>query len=371
MPSNSSIIKLKPILSGIFKEVLGPPKILGIDIGTTSIKAIELSREGGIIKLETYGILENYGHLERINDAIQTSSLKILDEITAQMLKMLLTKMKPTTKDCAMTVPVFSCFVALMDLPQLSEKELMQAIPFEARQYVPIPISEVSLDWQILGPTPGQEGQKIQVLLVAIPQDVLMKYQKIAELAGLNLKILELDAIASSRSVVGTDTSTILLVDIGARATVISVVDEGYLRITRSIDTAGGDLTQVISNGLNISPIRAEMLKKSRGLLSGLGEENLQGLMIPLLDVIISEVKKVGAIYTDRTRREIKKVILIGGSASIPGLVDYFGKELGKEVILGNSFFQIQFPQALMPFLPNLGTVFASAVGVALRDLLA
>jgi type IV pilus assembly protein PilM len=257
-----------------------------------------------------------------------------------------------------------------MDLPQLSPKELTQAIPFEARQYVPIPINEVALDWQLLGPTPGQEGQKVQVLLVAVPQDTIAKYQRIAELAGLNLKIIEIETIASARAIVGPDPSTLLLVDIGSRAAVITVVDEGYVRITRSIDTAGGDLTQVIANGLGISPIRAEMLKKSRGLLSGAGEENLAALMAPLLDVIINEVQKLGALYQERTKREIKKVILTGGSANIPGLAEYVYREFQKEISIGNPFSQIQYPSQVAPVIANLGPIFAVAIGLALKDVL-
>jgi type IV pilus assembly protein PilM len=353
-----------------FTEALGPPKILGIDIGTTSIKAVELAKDGGAVRLKSYGILENYGHLERINDAIQTSSLKIFDEFTAEMLKKLLSEMKFSTRNCAMSIPIFSAFVSLMDLPQLSPKELAQAIPFEARQYVPIPISEVALDWQLLGPTPGQEGQKVQVLLVAVPQDIIVKHQRIAELAGLNLNIIEVEVIASARAVVWTDPSALLLVDIGSRATVISVVDEGYVRITRSIDTAGGDLAQVIANGLGISPIRAEMFKRSRGLLSGAGEENLAALMVPLLDVIINEIQKLGALYQERTNREIKKIILTGGSANTPGLADYAARELQKEVSIGNSFSQIQYPPQLAPIIASIGPTFAVAVGLALKDVL-
>lgn len=354
----------------LFTGTLGPPKILGIDIGTTAIKAVELAQEGGVIKLDTYGILENYGHLERINDAIQTSSLKILDEMTAEMLKKLLSEMRLSTRNCAMSVPIFSTFVSLMDLPRLSQKELAQAIPFEARQYIPIPISEVALDWQVLGPTPGQEAQRVQVLLVAIPQDVIVKYQRIAELAGLNLKIIETETISAARALVGADSSTLLLVDIGSRATVITAVDEGYVRITRSIDIAGGDLTQVIANGLGVSTLKAEMLKKSRGLMSGVQEENLAALMTPLLDVMINEIQKLGALYQERTKREVKKIVLTGGTANIPGLTDYIGRELKKQVIIGNTFSQLQYPAALSPIIANVGPTFAVAVGLGLRDLL-
>lgn len=354
----------------LFAGLLGPPKILGIDIGTTSIKAVELSREGGVIKLSGYGILENYGHLERVNDAIQTSSLKILDEVTADMLRRLLSEMKPTTRNCAMSVPIFSAFVSLMDLPQLSQKELAHAIPFEARQYVPVPISDVALDWQVLGPVPGQEGQKVQVLLVAVSQDTINKYTRIAELAGLNLKILEIETISSARAVVGPDPTTLALVDIGARATVIGIVDEGYVRITRSIDVAGGDLTQVIASGLAISPQRAEMLKKSRGLLAAEGEENFAALLLPLLDLIVNEIRKVTVLYTERTKREVKKVILTGGSTLIPGLADYFSRELEKEIAVGNTFSQVQYPSVLEPIVRQIGPAFTVAVGLALRDLI-
>jgi len=364
-PLNQNL-DVSKFISGFF----GPPRIIGIDIGTTSIKAVELSREGGVIKLSGYGILENYGHLERMNDAIQTSSLKLLDEVTADMLKRLLAAMKPRTRNCAMSIPVFSAFIALMDVPKLSQKELAQAIPFEARQYVPIPISEVALDWQVLGPTPGQEDQKMQVLLVAVPQDTVSKYQRIAELSGLNLKILEVETISSSRAVIGPDTTTLAFVDIGARATNISIVDGGYVRMTRGLDTAGGDLTHVISTGLNISPQRAEALKKSKGMVSNVGEENLMGLIAPLLDVIISEIQKLITIYTERTKREVKRVVITGGSATMPGLAEYLARELSREVIIGNTFSQVQYDPSLEPLIRNIGPSFSVAVGLALRGLM-
>lgn len=360
-------VKFEPIK--LLFGILGPPKVLGIDIGTTTIKAMELAREGGVVKLKSYGILENYGHLERLNDAIQTSSLKILDDVTAEMVKLLLGEMKPTTRNCAMSLPVFSSFVSLMDMPMLSRKEFANAIPFEARQYVPIPISDVALDWQVLGPAPGQEGRRIQVLLVAVPLDIINKYQRIAELAGLNLRLLEIETISASRAVIGSDPTTTALVDIGARATVISIVDEGYIRMTRSIDVAGGDFTQVIANGFAISPQRAEILKKSKGLLASDGGINLSSLLAPLLGVIASEIQKLSALWTERSKREVGKIVLTGGSAVIPGLREHFAGELQKEVVIGNAFSQVEYPPALEPIVRIIGPIFSVSVGLSLRDL--
>lgn len=352
------------------EEFFGAPRALGIDIGTTSIKAVQLSKEKGLIQLETYGVLENYGHLERVNEAIQTSSLKIMDELTANMLRQLLNSMQPTTKKAVFSIPVFSAFVTLMDLPKMTKKEYAEAIPFEAKQYVPIPVTDVALDWMDLGPTPGGDQTKTQVLLVAVPQEIIMKYHRIAELAGLHLKAIELETIALSRAVIAQDPSTLLIVDIGARATNISVVDEGYVRITRSIDTGGGDLTQVIANALNVSPKVAEEMKRQKGLTVTPGEEAFAGLLLPLLGVIISEIQKMSNLYYDKAHREVKKIILTGGASNIPGLGEHFAKEIGKEVVKGNPFSNIVHDPMLEPVLQDLAPVLAVAVGLAMRELL-
>jgi len=352
-------------------SLLGSPKFLGIDIGTTSIKAIELGREGGVIKLSSYGVLENYGHLERINDAIQTSSLKIMDEMTAEMLKRLIADIKPSTKHAVLSVPVFSSFVTLMELPEMSQKEINQAIPYEARQYVPIPLTEVALDWMLLGQAPGNTGaKKNQVLLIAVPQEILSKYHRIAELAGLRVAALELETISLTRAVIGQDPTTLVLVDIGARATNISIVDEGYVRMTRSIDTAGGDMTLIVSHGLNVSPFRAEEFKKTRGIAVRAGEEELAGLLRPTVDLLVSEVQKLSDLYLEKAKRETHKIVLSGGGSLLPGLVDYFTQELKRETVVGNPFSSTKYDTMLEPILRELGPSLAVSVGLAMRELM-
>jgi type IV pilus assembly protein PilM len=351
-------------------SILGPPKLLGIDIGTTSIKAVELGRDGGVIKLSSYGLLENYGHLERINDAIQTSSLKIMDEMTADLLKRLLQEMKPSTRTAVLSIPVFSSFVTLMEFPQMTEKEINQAVPYQARQYVPIPLTEVALDWMVLGQTSTADARRIQILLIAVPQDVIAKYHRIAQLANLELRALELETVALARAVIGRDPSPTVLADIGARATNISIVDEGYVRMTRSIDTAGGDLTQAISYGLNLSPIKAEEVKRARGIRIVPGEEEMAGLLRPMLDLIISEIQKLADVYLERNKREVRKVVLSGGSSVLPGVREYFSQELNREVIVGNPFIQAQYDPMLEPILKDIGPLLSVSAGLAMRELI-
>ncbi|MEW5805611.1 MAG: type IV pilus assembly protein PilM [Patescibacteria group bacterium] len=362
-------INFKSIWEKLKGYLIPYSSVLGIDIGTTTIKVVELNKSDSVLSLKNYGILENFGHLERENAAIQTSGLKIVDEMTASLLKELLVKMGPTVKEAVFSLPAFSSFVTVMDLPNVSEKEFNQVIPYEARQYVPIPLSEVVLDWQVLNPLPSSLSGRAQVLLIAVSQDVVNKYYRIAELAGLRLKALELESVSTARALIGNDSTTTAIIDIGSRATSISMVDEKDVRLTHDIDMAGNDLTLAIARGMNISPIKAEEIKKNYGILITAEQQYLPGLLTPLLDFIISEIKKLSSRYTDKTRREVKKAILCGGGALPPGIKDYFQKELGMPVELGNPFARVSYAPDLEPVLKEIKAQFSPAVGAGLKVL--
>jgi len=353
---------------GKISDVLFPPSnVLGIDIGTTSIKVVELNQQNGVITLQNYGMLENFGHLERENAAIQTSSLKIMDEMTASLLKELLKAMGQSSRNVVFSLPAFSSFVTVMELPSVSEKEVVRAIPYEARQYVPFPLTEVVLDWEILSPLPGVAAGRTEVLLIAVLQEVVNKYYRIAELAGLKLKALELEPLSLARAMVGQDPTATIVIDMGARATSISIVDEKNVRLTHDIDTAGNDLTMSVARGLNISPIKAEELKRARGLSVASDQQFLPALMTPILDSVINEVKKMMRRYMDHTRRDIKKAVLTGGAVLPPGIKEYFAKELGIDTLLGNPFAHVSYNHMLEPIIKESGNEYSVALGAALK----
>lgn len=121
-------------------------KCLGVDAGTTTIKAVVLSFSGNQPKLETYGILENYAHLERINEAIQTSSFKVVEKTAAKYLSDLLKRSNIKLKNAIFSIPCFNTYTSVLEMPLLSGKELQRAVYYQAKQYVPMAISEVSID---------------------------------------------------------------------------------------------------------------------------------------------------------------------------------------------------------------------------------
>jgi len=354
------------ILTKIKDFVLPSQGSLGIDIGTTSIKVVEINREAGEFVLRNYGILENFGHLERENAILQDSSLKIMEDATASLLKKVLEKMKVKTRQAVFSLPVFSSFTTIMDLPKLSPKEINQTIPYQARQYIPIPLSEVMLDWQVLTPLAQSFSERTEVLLMAIPSDVINRYSRIAQLAGVYLKAMELESLSLARSVVNDDLTT-LVIDVGSRASTFSVVDKRELRMSYSIDTAGNDFTVSVSRGLNLSPLAAEELKRNRGLMVSSDQRYLPALITPYLDVIINEAKKIMTSYYNQTSREIKKIILSGGGVLPYGIKDYFQKEFNLETQIANPFSKIKYDPTIYPIIQKSGASFSIAAGAALK----
>ncbi len=341
---------------------------LGIDIGTTSIKLVELCKTKRKIELTNYGILEKYGHLERINDAIQTNAFKLLEESTALLLKELIEKSKTKNRQAYMALPSFSGFISLMELPEMADKEIAKAVHFQAGQYVPMPLQETTLDWQLIERANG----KVTILLMAVPTDIIKRYVHSAELAKINLRGLELETMATARLLGKKEKSPVALVDIGGRSTSISIMDKGVLRMSHNVDTAGGDFTQVISSGLGIAPLRAEELKRAYGLnIQARGDVKITDLLMPLLDVIKRETEKAINNYFIKTKRKIEKVILTGGGANLQGLEDYYSQRMALPVIKGDPFSWglISYNPKLAPVIKDVGPSLTSACAVVFKDI--
>lgn len=350
----------------MFKKFFGKSKSsLGIDIGTTSIKMVQLGKEGDRIKLETYGFIENYSRADGYTDALQSSSLKLLDSQVAEMIKTIVKEAKATTDKVTISIPIFSSFTTVMELPSMPEKEIASSIPFQARQYIPVPISDVVLDWEIIK-SPNSKDEKIEVLLIAVPKEIISKYSRIAKFANLDLQALEVETFGLARSLLGNDKSPVALIDIGARSTGISIVDNGAVRIVYNVDTAGEELTQAVKRSLNLDLRRAEVLKKDIGLVKEANGRDVSRLLANVVDIIISEIERLSALY-EKKARKVEKVILSGGGANLLGIMDYMTEKLGMEVSIGDPFSRVMYPQILKPTLKEIGPIFSIAVGLAMR----
>jgi len=343
---------------------------LGVDIGTTNIKMVELSSSGSEISLENYGVLETYSYLERPNAAIQSSYFKIVEEITGDLVKKLLSTLKPKTRRSVISLPIFSSFVTVFEVPFQEEKEISRAIPFEAKKYIPLPLEELTIDWAIIGgPEVAAKNVGAKILLIAIPKELIQRYQKIAKESGLDAVAFELESVALGRSLIGQEKSPVLILDIGSQSSNLAVIDNGYLVSNESLTTAGAEITHILAQGLGISKERAEEFKRVKGFNVTPQEAEVVNLMLPIIDYFGSEISRAMNIYKERTGRDIKKVLLAGGTANLPGLDGYLSQALNLDAQKAWPFNHISYQQFLEPLLKEIGPSLSVATGLALREM--
>lgn len=353
-----------------------PKSSLGIDIGTSSIKVVQLKREEDRFRLETYGEISTIHYLKRLTDAFQSTALKTLEAITREMLRIVLQKAEVTAKEVALTIPVFSSFVSVIEMPAMAEKELARAVEFEARRYVPIPLGEVVLDWEAVESGMIKDGvspktfKGIRVILIAVPREVVNKYIKIAESLDLRISALELESFSLARSLMVYDKSPTCILDIGARATSFTIVDRGVVQMSHSLDVAGAEMTQALATGLKIAPTRAEEFKIAYGLDHKEDREKRIGLQeflsIPL-DKIIGEIEKMVSSYQIKTERNIEKLILNGGSAQMAGFKEHIEQKMNLKAFIATPWTRIIYPPVLQETLRKIGPQFSVAIGAAMR----
>lgn len=362
---------------GLFQSK--PKSCLGIDIGTSSIKVVQLRRSEGRYKLETYGELQTYGYLERLNDPFQTRSLQLLESQVIEMLGKILKEAEVTTKKIVASIPIFSSFISVVDLPPMSDKELSRALAFEAKRYIPVSLNEVKIDWEIINKQPVDSTDKtskknlfkFRALLVAVPKEVIAKYLRIAHALGLEILGMELENFSYIRSLVGNDLSTSCVLDFGARSTSFTVVDKGFIQMSHSLDTAGTELTKALSHSMGVDFRRAEMYKKERGLDHKELEagREIKEVILTLIDKIIFEIERAIESYETKTKRKVAKLILSGGSGNLIGLKEYLEGRLKIEARIGNPWTRVAYLPILEPSLTEIAPKFAVAVGLAMREI--
>jgi type IV pilus assembly protein PilM len=336
-----------------------PKSFLGVDIGTSSIKIVELSRSGKRKKLDNYGEMQATSLYEKPFRTFEKSTLTVSTQDVIRAIRGIIKEAKMQSRRAYFSIPDFSSFFTTLDLPPMTEEELPRAVEYQARQHIPLPLSEVTLDWQII-----EEGK---VLLVAVPNEVIHQYQEIAKEATLELISLEAEVFSLARALVGEKEFPVVLIDIGARSTTINIIEKGILKISHSFDTAGNDLTNVIAKGFNLDYKNAEEIKRKQGLNPEEGSPRES--LLPLVDLILTEIKKIIQSYFQSDKKEVQKIILAGGTARLPGLADYFSKNLGKSVVIANPFLDLYYPPILEELLKEMGPSYSIAVGAALYGL--
>ncbi len=339
---------------------------VGLDIGFSSIKMVVVSQQRPSPKLLSVGMIACP------QPGIVSDAQLDLDAVSTAI-KSLVEEVKPPTKDVVIALPESRIFTRVVyDLPFLSDQELAQAIKFAAEEFVPMPINEVNLNYQIIfrSPQKGPNSRTV-VFVVASPKALINKYITVLQGAGLKPSAIETEVVAVSRALVTNNqySPTTLVIQLGALTTDYAIVSEGLILLTRSIYTGGMALTRAIAQSFNFEAIQAEEYKKVYGLQKDQLEGKLFQILKPIIDVIMMEGKRViQAHEVQNPQIPVKRIVLTGGGAKLPGIVQYFAISLGLEVQEADPWFGITVDPRLKSKIADEGPLYSVALGLALRE---
>lgn len=336
---------------------------LGLDIGSHTIKVICLQKRS----VKEYW-LQAAGIAPTPPKGLISDSQADLEAVSV-VIKKLILESKTNVRQVNASLPESQIFTRVIEMPQLTEAELGTAIKWEAEQYIPMPLNEVKMDYVIL--TSDQKGKdgKMEVLLVAAPLSLIDKYRKVLEMSGLEPISLEPEIIAISRSLGGEGKMPILIINLGAATTDISITKGGVFTFTRSIASGGEALARAVAKEMGFELSQAEEYKRTYGLEEDKLEGKILAAVKPIFDTVIEEIKRALIFYQGKYPDEpIKIVSLCGGTAKLPGLVVYLAQNLGIETQVGDPWTRVGKDRKLFPKIEEEGPVFAVAIGLAMKE---
>ncbi|HET9641321.1 MAG TPA: type IV pilus assembly protein PilM [Candidatus Paceibacterota bacterium] len=356
--------------SDLFKGAAKQKSVLGVDIGSSSLKVVQLRKDKGQAVLETYGelALGPYGGSE-----VGLSTNLSAEQIT-ETLKDLLREAKATTTSVGVSIPFARSLLTLVELPYRKDpKEQQTVIELEARKYIPVPISEVQLDWFVVpkgAPSdfdqkaPDNKNETVDVLLVAVHNDELAFLQSIVKGAGLTSSFFEIEIFSTIRATVDDPVKPTMIIDVGAASTKTYVIEHGVVALSHSINIGSQDITRAISVAGNLSINEAEAVKKQHGLMGdGSGGPEL------VFTQIFAEVKRVLVQYETTHKKSVSAIVLTGGGGVTKELGGFAKSLFSIDVRVADPFSKTAAPAFMRPVLEAIGPEFAVAVGLALRKL--
>jgi len=340
--------------------------VLGLDISSTSIKLLELSRQGDRYRVESYAVkaLPPNAVVEKnINDV----------EAVAEVLKGLVQQSKSKVKDCAVAVAGSAVITKLIEMPSgMSDDVLETQISLEADQYIPYPLEEVAIDFEVQGESDASPDQ-IDVLLAACRRENVDLRVAALEAADLKPKIVDVEAYTMERAfgliaeqLEDQDDQVVAVLDIGATMTTLSVLVGSKTVYTREQLFGGKQLTEEIQRRYGLSVEEAGLAKKQGGLPDDYDEEVLE----PFKDAVVQQVtRSLQFFFSSSQYNDVDHIILAGGVASLEGLCELIGEKLGTEVSVANPFANMSVaPRVNAVALKNDAPALMIAAGLAMRS---
>jgi len=346
----------------------GPNTMLGLDISSTSVKLLELSRSGGKYRVESYGVEplpENAVVEKNISDV----------EGVGEAIGRLVERTKTKVKLAAVAVAGSAVITRTIEMPaNLNEDEMETSLRSEADQYIPYPLEEVALDFEVQGASPRSEDQ-VEVLLAACRRENVEMREAALELGGLKAKVVDIEAHCMQRAFElvreqftgeGGEDQIIAIIDIGATMTTLSVLTNSGTPYTREQLFGGKQLTEEIQRRYSLSVQEAGLAKKQGGLPDDYETEVLQ----PFKEAVVQQVtRSLQFFYSSSAFDDVDHIILAGGTASIEGIADMVAAKLGTPTSIANPFVNMSWSSKVdEESLNNDAPALMIACGLAMRS---
>lgn len=346
---------------------LNPKKVVGLDVGSSVVKAVQLRKSGRGFELERFGVAEIYRSGEKRAGAQERRDAKV------EAIRKALSEAGISAKFSISAVAGESIIVRYIQLPDMPEDELKGAIRWEAEDYIPFPLEEVNLDSMILGRSETSGSPKVDVLLVAAKKELVAEHIDLLKAADLQPSVLDVDSFAFlnafEQNYLPSANEVIALLSIGAEITSINIYIGGVSRFSRDIPIAGDQVTTSIQQRMACTPVKAEELKRKEGapVVVGEGGDTDQIGEGSILDTIRGTVEKItgedladdspetvvanaikgtlGSLCSEIKRsiqffenqpngKQVERVAIGGGTAMMKNLPQFFSQELGLPVEL-------------------------------------
>lgn len=340
--------------------------LLGLDIGTSSVKALELRRSGKGYELRHFGMVSLPP--ETIVDGVIMDGGTVIGAV-----QQLIAEHKITTKDVAVAVSGHSVIVKPIKVPVAKPQELEEMIQFDAEQHIPFAIEDVNIDFQLLAP-PAAGATEMDVLLVAVKKDIINDYLTVMTAAGLNVAVVDVDAFALENAFEATyepgSDEVVALINIGAAVTTINIVRNGVPVFTRDSAIGGNRYTESIQKMLGLSHEQAETLKLG-GEVEGVAFSDAQPAIDLVNTELAGEIRRSLDFFRSSTPFDaFQQVLISGGSARLPNLVNFLSEALEVPMQIANPLRKIKAdPKQFDPdYLEYIAPQLVVSVGLAMRQ---
>lgn len=374
-----------------------PKSLLGVDIGSSGIKVVELASESGRARLLTYGYTDSIPGQGTPLFQDTKKAVSVLNEI--------LKTSGARSRRAIASLPVSSVFTSVIAIPEpKNQEDAMPLIESQAAKLMPLPIEEMVLSPTfidavkkenilkkeigkkksddendiskslaeldvVVAESENKKTRNVRVLISAAPKSLVQSYVDIFKGAGIELVALDLESFGLIRSLIGKDRSTVLLVDMGATRTNLTVVEKGVPFLTRSVQVGGVNFTKALSDSLSVSMEEAEQMKFD------LAMSNMSDIAMQVVEKVFGQlVNEIRYVFEQYKRQEfsdnkrVEKIILTGGSAQLPGITEFFVKALNMNTHVGDPWARTIVPEDLRLLLDTIGPSMSIAVGLAMRE---